>query len=137
MSSTTTAELPEAAAAAVTEAARIAAQAARRQSETAKASIEVARSYLDETTELGKRLYGTFATESEAALRAAFDAQSAAVEAGLGLFDLGVKGNRQAAEHFSELLRRTQLAALDSWQATVAAGEKLGVGITTTAQNKR
>ena len=43
--STTTNDMPESAAAAVTEATRIAAQAARNGTETAKASIEAARSF--------------------------------------------------------------------------------------------
>ena len=76
-------------------------QAARQSTETAKASIEAARSYLDEANTLGRELLGTWATQSEAALKAAFDAQNAAIDVGLGLFDLGVKGNRQAVEQFS------------------------------------
>ncbi len=76
-------------------------------------------------TELGQRLYGTWVSESESAIRAAFDAQRAAIEAGLGLFDLSVKGNRQAVEQLSEIVRRTQQVALESWQTTVTAGEKL------------
>ncbi len=136
MSSSTKTEFPETAAAAVTEAARIAAQAARRQSETAKASIEVASSYLDESSELGRRLYGAWAAENEAALRAAFDAQNAAIEAGLGLFDLGVKANRQAATQFTELVQKTQQAAIESWQATVKAGERLAGGAQETVSKR-
>lgn len=128
MSSNTTTELPETAAAAVAEAARIAAQAARQGTGTAKASIEIARIHLDETNALGRRLFGAWAVESEAAIRAAFAAQNAAVDASLGLFDLGVKGNRQAAEQFSELVLRMQQAALESWQATVKATDKVVTG---------
>src|SRR6266540_5396026 len=114
----------ETAQAAVTEATRIAADAARRGTETAKASIEAARSYFDETSDLGKDLYGTWISQSEATLKAAFGAQNAALEAGLGLFDLGVKSNRQAVEQFSELVHRSQQAAFESWQATAKAAEK-------------
>jgi hypothetical protein len=128
MSSSPTIDLPEQAAAAVNEAAQIAAQAARRQTETAKASIEVARSYLDESSELGHRLYGAWAAGSEAALSTAFDARNAAIEASLGVFDLGVTANRQAATQLTELVRKTQQAAIESWQATVKAGEKLASG---------
>jgi hypothetical protein len=120
----TTTELPENAAAAVTEAARIAAQAARRGTETARASIEVARSYMEETNGLGRDLFTTLSVQGEAVLKAAFDAQTAAVEAGLGLFDLGVKGNRQTIEQYAELLKRAQQASLESWQATVKASQK-------------
>jgi hypothetical protein len=122
--STTTNELPESAAAAVTEATRIAAQAARRNTETAKASIEAARGYVDDATQLGRDLLDTWSTQSEAALKTAFDAQNAAIDAGLGLFDLGVKGNRQAVEQFSSLVKQTQQATLDSWHAAAKAASK-------------
>ncbi len=47
------------------------------------------------------------------------------MDAGLGLFDLSVKGNRQAVEQFSELVKRTQRATLESWQSTVKAAVKV------------
>jgi hypothetical protein len=120
----TTSELPESAAAAVTEATRIAAQAARRNTESAKASIDAARTYLDEAGTLGRDLLDTLSSQSEAALKAAFDAQNAAIDAGLGLFDLGVKGNRQAVEQFTALVKQTQQATLESWHAAVKAAAK-------------
>ena len=117
--STTTNEMPESAAAAVTEATRIAAQAARNGTETAKASIEAARSFADDSNAFGRDLLGTWSTQSESVLKTAFDAQNAAIDAGLGLFDLGLKGNREAVEQFSEIVKRTQKATLESWQSTV------------------
>jgi hypothetical protein len=120
----TTDEVRETAQAAVTEAARIAAEAARRGTETAKESLEVARSYFDETSDLGKGLYSTWVSQSEATLKAAFAAQDAAIEAGLSLFDVGVKSNRKAAEQFSDLVHRSQQAMLEGWQTTVKAAEK-------------
>ncbi len=120
----TTTEMPESAAAAVTEATRIAAQAARNGTETAKASIEAARTYVDDSNALGRELLGTWSVQSEATLKTAFEAQNAAMDAGLSLFDLGVKGNRQAVEQFSEIVKRTQKATLESWQATVKMATK-------------
>ena len=122
--STTTTELPESAAAAVKEATRIAAEAARTGTETTKATIETARSYVDDASQFGRDMLGTWSTQSEAALKAAFDAQNAAIDAGLGLFDLGVKGNRQAVEQFSSLVKRTQQAALESWHTAAKAAAK-------------
>ena len=122
--STTTNEMPESAAAAVTEATRIAAQAARNGTETAKASIEAARSYADDSSALSRDLLSSWSLQSESVLKTAFDAQNAAMDAGLGLFDLGVKGNRQAVEQFSEIVKRTQKATLESWQTTVKMATK-------------
>jgi hypothetical protein len=117
-------DMPESATAAVAEASRIAAQAARTNTETAKASIEAARSYLDEASMLGRDLFGTWSTQSEAVLKTAFGAQNAAIDAGLGLFDLSVKSNKQAVAQFSELVKRTQQATIETWQSTVKATAK-------------
>ena len=73
---------------------------------------------------IGRDLLGTWSTQSEAAIKAAFDAQNAAIDAGLGLFDLGLKGNRQAVAQFSEIVKRTQKATLESWQTTVKMAAK-------------
>ena len=119
--STTTNELPESAAAAVAEATRIAAQAARNSTETAKASFEATRSYVGETSVIGREMLEGWSTQGEAVLKTAFDAQSAAFEAGLNLFDLSFKGNRKAVEQFSMIVKRTQQATLESWQSAVKA----------------
>jgi hypothetical protein len=119
--STITTELPESAAAAVAEATRIAAQAARTSTETAKASFEATRSYVGESSALAREMLEGWSTQGEMVLKTAFDAQNAAVDAGLNLFDLGVKGNRKAVEQFSTIVERTQKATLESWQAAVKA----------------
>jgi len=128
MSTTNATDLHESAAAAVTEAARIAAQAARRGTETTRASIDVARSILDESAEFGRRIQGAWVAEGETALRAAFATQNSALEAGLSLFDLGVRTTRQAAEQLSELVHRSQESALETWQASVKATERVSTG---------
>ncbi len=119
--STTTTELPESAAAAVAEASRIAAQAARNSTETARASFEATRSYVGETSVIGREMLEGWFTQSEAVLKTAFEAQNAAMVAGLNLFDLGLKGNRKAVEQFSTIVKRTQQATLESWQSAVKA----------------
>jgi len=121
---TTNNDIPEAAAAAVAEATRIAAQAARNGTETAKASMDAAGSLFDETSTIGRDFLGTWSAQSEAAIKAAFDAQNAAIDAGLGLFDLSLNGNRKAVAQFSEIVKRTQKATLDSWQTTVKMASK-------------
>jgi hypothetical protein len=122
--STTTNELHESTTAAVTEATRIAAQAARNGAENAKASMESARSYVEEANTVGRDLLGTWSTQSEAVLMAAFDAQNAAIDAGLRLFDLGVESNRKAVKQFSAIVKRTQQSTLETWQSAVMAASK-------------
>jgi len=117
--STTINDMPDSAAAAVAEATRIAAQAARNGTETAKASFEAASSYFDQTSTIGRDLLESWSQQTEAAIKAAFEAQNAAIDAGLGLFDVAMKGNRQAVAQFSEIVKRTQKATLESWETTV------------------
>jgi len=124
MSTTTMNDMPQSASAAVAEATRIAAEAARTNTENAKASIEAARSYFDEANVLGQDLLSTWSTQSEAVLKTAFGAQNAAIDAGLSLFDLSVKSNKQAVAQFSDLLKRTQRATLETWQSTIKATAK-------------
>ena len=119
--STTLNDMPEVATAAVTEATRIAAQAARNGTETTKVSLEAANTYFGEASVLGRDLLGTWSTQTEMAIKAAFEGQNAAIDAGLGLFDLGVKSNREAVAQFSEIVKRTQKATLETWQTTVKA----------------
>ena len=125
MSTTTTNELPESAAAAVAEA-----TAHRRpggpqrhrdgeglvRGQRARTSMRRARSVAT--------CSNAWSTQSEAALKTAFEAQNAAIDAGLGLFDLGLKGNRQAVEQFSAIVKRTQQATLESWQSAVKAASR-------------
>jgi hypothetical protein len=120
----TTTEMPEAATAAVTEASRIAAEAARNGTENAKASLKAANTYFDETSTIARDLLGSWTTQSEAAVKAAFAAQNAAIDAGLGLFDLTLKGNREAVAQFSDLVKRTQQATLETWHASVKMATK-------------
>ena len=117
----TTNELPESMAAAIAEASRIAAEAARQNTETARASIEAASSSMDDANALGQELLGTWTKQSEAAMKAAYKAQNAAIETGLGMFDVGVKGDREAVEMYAELVKQTQKATLESWHAAVKA----------------
>jgi hypothetical protein len=119
--STTMNELPDSAAAAVAEATRIAAQAARNSTETAKASFEATRSFVGDSSVLGREMLEGWSTQGEAVLKTAFEAQNAAFEAGLNLFDLGLTGNRKAVEQFSMIVKRTQKATLESWQSAVKA----------------
>ena len=123
--STTTNDMPETAAAAVAEATRIAAEAARNGTETAKASFEAASSYFDETNKIGRELLGSWSSQTEAAIKAAFAAQNAAIDAGLGLFDLGVKGNRQAVAQFTEIVKRNQKATLETWDSYAKMATKV------------
>ena len=122
--STTINDMPESTAAAVAEATRIATQAARNGTETAKASFEAASSFFDDTNTMGRDLMTTWTAQTELAIKGAFDAQNTAIDAGLGLFDLGFKGNRQAVAQFTEIVKRTQKATLDSWQTTVKMAAK-------------
>src|SRR5512142_1193458 len=119
----TTTEVPNAEAA-VNEAVRITREATRRGTESAKASLEVAHTYMDEVNVLGRQMFDTWSVEGEAIIKAAFDAQNASIDAGIALFDLGVNTNKQSIEQAVKLLKESQGAVLESWQAAVNAAAK-------------
>ncbi len=119
----TTTEVPNADEA-VKEAVRITREATRRGTESAKASLQVARTYMDGAGVLARQMFDTWAAEGEAIIKASFDAQNASIDAGMALVDLGVKTNKQSIDQAVKLLKESQTAVLESWQVAVNTAAK-------------
>src|SRR5438128_2060125 len=98
--------------------ARLAAEAAKRVTETARAATEAVRSYLANSPGVSQRAFAAWAASTEAALKASFGMQNAAIEAGLALSDATASGNREA-------MHQQQRGMLEAFQAAVHAGEGL------------
>jgi hypothetical protein len=111
------------ASAAVDEALRITADNARRTTESAKAAVQAARGYLDQTVELNRQLLGVFSANFEAGLKASFDVQNAALANSLSLLDASATINRDALQRFAEVTRQGQQVTLKAYQAGAKAWE--------------
>src|SRR2546425_1975946 len=103
--------------------ARLAAEAAKRAAETAKAATEAVRSYLANSPGVGQRAFAAWAASTEAALKASFGMQNAAIEAGLPLSDATASGNREALQGWAEAMHQQQRGMLEAFHAAVHAGQ--------------
>src|SRR5438128_12435148 len=103
--------------------ARLAAEAAKRATETAKAATEAVRSYLASSPGVSQRAFAAWAASTEAALKASFGMQNAAIEVGLALSDATATGNREALQRRAEAMHQQQRGTLEAFQAAVHAGQ--------------
>ena len=99
-------------------------QAARRTAESITAAAQATRTYVDESAEVNRRLLTAWSGGAEAAVRTMFDAQDAAFQAGLALFDAVSRSNRTAIEQWAEATRQTQQALWDVWRASLRVGDR-------------
>ena len=110
--------------AAVTEAARIAAESSRRTVEGAKAAVEVTRDLIDTVTEVSHKVFTTWVAGIEAGVKATFEVQNAGAAAGLAWFDAASNSERAVFKEW-DAAREVQKAALEAFQAQTRAAARL------------
>jgi hypothetical protein len=111
--------------AAVTEAARIAAESSRRTVEDAKAAVEVTRDLIDTVTEVSRKVFTTWVAGTEASVKATFEVQNAGAVAGLAWFDAASNSERAVLKEWDAAAREVQKAALEAFQAQTRAAARL------------
>ena len=99
-------------------------QAAHRTAESITAAAQATRTYVDESAEVNRRLLTAWSGGAEAVVRTMFDAQNAAFQAGLALFDAVSSSNRTAIEQWAEATRQTQQALWDVWRASLRISDR-------------
>ena len=70
-------------------------------------------------------VFTAWASGTEAALKATFDAQNAALTAGLSLMDVTGTTSRDVTQQWIDVARKAQEAALAAFRENVRAAEKL------------
>jgi hypothetical protein len=73
----------------------------------------------DETGDASRRVFEAWVAGTEATLRATFDAQNAALAAGLAIVDATVESQRGLVEEWRRAAEQAQQAALEAFRATV------------------
>ena len=101
--------------------ARLTAEAARRATETARAASEAVRTYLATSPGVSQRAFAAWAASTEAALKASFGMQNAAIEAGLALSDATASGSREALQKWAQAMHDQQRVMLEAFHASVRA----------------
>jgi hypothetical protein len=105
------------------EATRTAAETSRRTIEHLQAATQAGRGWLEESSQLNRRLFGAWLTGLEATLKASFEMQNAALTASIPIFDT-------AAHQMVTLARQAQEATLDALRVNVRLMEKVTLGPT-------
>jgi hypothetical protein len=106
--------------------ARLTAEAAKRATETARAATEAVRTYLASSPGVSQRAFAAWAVSTEAALKASFGMQNAAIEAGLALSDATASGSREALQQWAEAMHDQQRMMLEAFQTSVRAAQVPG-----------
>src|SRR5207245_11495460 len=91
----------------------------------ADARVDAVLSYLAHSPGPRRRPLAAGAASTEAARKASFGMQNAAIEAGLALSDATASGNREALQGWAEAMHQQQRGMLEAFQAAVHAGEGL------------
>ena len=112
--------------------ARLTAEAAKRATETARAATEAVRTYLASSPGVSQRAFAAWVVSTEAALKASFGMQNAAIEAGLALSDATASGSREALQKWAEAMHEQQRAMLEAFHASVHPAPLPGGGSETT-----
>ena len=107
------------------EAARGAGEAAGRSAEVARAGIEATGTYLDVSTEAGRRALSAWVNGTEATLLGTFDVQNAALDASLSVLEAADNSSREALQQWAEAARQAQQAALEAWRTSMRATEQM------------
>jgi hypothetical protein len=108
--------------------ARLTAEAAKRASDTARAAGEAVRHYLASSPAVSQRAFAAWAASTEAALKASFGMQNAAIEAGVALSDATASGSREALQKWAESMHEQQRAMLEAFRASVRTAQQATSG---------
>jgi hypothetical protein len=108
--------------------ARLTVEAAKRASDTARAAGEAVRNYLASSPAVSQRAFAAWAASTEAALKASFGMQNAAIEAGVALSDATASGSREAVHKWAESMHEQQQAMLEAFRASVRAAKQAASG---------
>ena len=106
--------------------ARLTAEAAKRATETARAATEAVRTYLASSPGVSQRAFAAWAASTEAALKASFGMQNAAIEAGLALSDATASGSREALQQWAKAMHDQQRTMLEAFHTSVRAAQVPG-----------
>jgi hypothetical protein len=113
-----------AAASAVDEAVRIAAEGSRRSTESAQAALQAGRRYFEQVNKLNRDLV---TTSTEAALKTAFEVQNAAIASGQAWLESTASINKDALNRWADVTRQAQATGLKSYQDSAKYVESITV----------
>jgi hypothetical protein len=110
---------------ATSEAMRATSEASRRTLQSAQDAMRTTRAYLQESTEGNRKLFNAYARGIEAAIKGGFEVQNALMAASMSFLDASTNSSRNVVQQWTEATQQAQQAALEVWQASAGAGDRL------------
>ena len=112
-------------ASAVNEAVRATAEAARRTMQSSQDAVRISRDMYEGTTDAARKLFLAYTSAVTAGLKAVFEIQNVAMATRLQVFDVANSSLHELANQVNDATRQSQAAAIEAWQASVRAGERM------------
>ena len=104
-------------------------EAARAAAESARATLQgitrASRDALAEGARLNRRLVDAWLSSSEASLKAGFELQNLAIQAGISFMEAGSRSMQIAATEWAEVVKQGQQTTVQTWGAARQAAETI------------
>jgi hypothetical protein len=72
-----------------------------------------------------RRIFDAWATGVEATLKATFDAETAALQAGMSVLEATAAADRSALQQWADVARQAQDAAIEAFRANLRATQRI------------
>lgn len=93
--------------------------------ETTNKATQMPRQMWTEGVALNRQLFEAWEANTEAMLKATFELQNTAIQAGRTFMETGFTGNQAAYTQWVEAIHQAQKAAMEAWQVTRRTADKM------------
>jgi hypothetical protein len=93
--------------------------------ETVNKATQATRQIWTEGAEMNRQLLEAWMASTEATLKATFELQNSAIQAGRSFLETGYTGNQAAYNQWVEAIQQAQKAAMEAWHVTRRTADKM------------
>jgi hypothetical protein len=93
--------------------------------DTVNKATQTTRQIWTEGTEMNRQLLEAWEANTEAMLKATFELQNTAIQAGRTFLETGIAGNQAAYNQWIEAVHQAQKAAMEAWHVTRRTADKM------------
>jgi hypothetical protein len=93
--------------------------------DTVNKATQATRQMWSEGTAMNRQLLEAWETNTEAMLKATFELQNTAIQAGRSILEMGLNTNQTAYHQWIEAVQQAQKATMEAWHATRRAADKM------------
>jgi hypothetical protein len=93
--------------------------------DTVNKATQATRQIWTEGAAMNRQLFEAWEANTEAMLKATFELQNTAIQAGRTFMETGFTGNQAAYNQWIEAIQQAQKVAMEAWQVTRRAADKM------------